>query len=298
MLHCFSDDPRVFNSYCWADKEVVRPLVDRLRGTGLCTYLDSMELNQPLLAVLKYWRREAGNPETGGAGTYSWEHVRFALEDAIEESGIVTFWLSRHSVASAWVRHELEHARRNGTAVVTVCLDDTPVPTEFASHLVVDRQKVQETPHVILRDYERLWETLGSNAKERTTLALLDDNHKRILDEISSRAKAPVNGILVWKNGRINRLLAERFELCARFERDPTADRFPLDDNTLTAAHALIGNLIILREIAGKRAGAWPHRCGKCAGMENYEKVYPQLHEWIVTNRRWKAMDAAGCKCP
>jgi hypothetical protein len=128
----------------------------------------------------------------------------------------------------------------------------------------------------------------------------LAGSHRLITREIRKRAEAPTNGTAVWISARINRRLSELYEMCILLRESPDAQQFRIDGNHLTASMALIGNLIIPREISDTRSKVWPTYCAKCAGMINYDKVYPHLKAWIdeSLSGRWSHISAAGCSCP
>jgi len=346
MLFRFADGLRVFASYCWRDQQVVRSAVGRLQQEGLCVFLDTQVLDQQLVEELERIRsrqeedRQAKllaamrdpslsemdiadmilQKDQQNAGPFALEHLGLALQDAIEESGLVMYWHSTASAKSIWVRRELELADRYGAAVLVMRLDDLPLPRQLrdrpefrwhrpttADNLAMSvtggrgaKRPAQDAANAA--DLARkVWRGAEDAAMQAARPADLDRNREAILAVLQERKSAPGNGQLVFLNARLNRLLAERWELHQHLQDDwdpaDADETFPVDTSKITCRQSHVGKLIVDRDIAGPRAEAWPRYCGRCAGLINFHHVYPELDDWITRNRRFSLLNAAGCSC-
>lgn len=300
MLYWFLDGLRAFNSYSWANAEIVRTGVQTLLNAGLCSFLDIQVLDETLIASLEQLRNDPTAPQYGSAGVYSWDHLRLNLEDAIEDSGVFLFWLSQRSASSKWALAELRHAEKNGIPLVFLSLDSSPMPFGHRPRPTMRWQDVSQSPERLVMLLDSLWHAARAAIELVAAKSHLERNRSELSAEIERREAASINGTGVWMSARINRLLSERFELCRLLNHPPDSEEFRIDNNRVTASMALIGNLIMPREIAGFRTQVWPRYCAKCGGMINYGKVYPALDSWIKEDYRQRLpyVSAAGCRCP
>lgn len=69
-----------------------------------------------------------GRPDPEYAGPVALDHLELALQDAIEESGLVMYWHSAASAKSVWVRQEFALADQHDVPMLVMRLDDLPLP--------------------------------------------------------------------------------------------------------------------------------------------------------------------------
>lgn len=294
-LYRFAEDLRIFNSYSSQDEEVVRNIVGKLRKNGICTFLAVEDFNQQLVAELDFQRR---NPFlVMEKGLWAEDHLYLALQDAIEESGILILWLSKNSISSPWVKRELEWAAWYSIPMLVIRLDDTPVPDLSGFTDSLDIQQGQELPKEIISLCLRLWNEQSERARRVVSAELLKSNEYALREQITNRLRVPSNEYLVFVNRRINRLLSARYEMCLLFGHSPSKKRFQIDGNSVSAYNVLVGNLIVARGILIDRTTIWPKHCTTCCGILNLSDVYPGLYKQLSKKGRENLLLAALCKC-
>ena len=269
--------PKFFCSYSWKDKETVRPAIQRLNTENLNVFIDINIFNQALIAIIEKKTRSNKRPIL--EGTYPWDLIRFTLEDAIEESNIVLYWLSGNSASSDWVRDEIEYAQGQGLPIIAIRIEDAPLPKFYNEYPVIEWEEDEQHFQEILNRCNKRWRLLKQDWEEHVSLTQFEENEKniRILLKQLKSFSYRIPGNSVWITARVNRLLEERFELCKKFDRDPRADKLQFGSESLTANDRLIGRQLVPLEKAKNRSQIWPRYCARCGAMTNYDEVYPDI---------------------
>jgi hypothetical protein len=110
--------PKVFVSHSSKDKPFVRRLVDELKRRDLAVWFDEREL---------------------GVG----DSIVDGIQTGLKESDYLMIVLSRNSVASKWVRNELNYAlmeekSRQGIAILPVLIEDCEIPPLLTGRIHAD----------------------------------------------------------------------------------------------------------------------------------------------------------------
>ena len=155
---------KIFISYSSKDKDFVRKLAKEIENHGYDVWLDEKELI-------------AGNylPKTIGK--------------AIETSRVSIIVLSRYSISSKWVQHEVNHAiSRMITGqmrLIPILTDDVALPPELSGLVFVDFRKPFEdglAKVLIALDHEASKYDLREITKEPTSWELIEDILTRTFD--------------------------------------------------------------------------------------------------------------------
>jgi hypothetical protein len=129
-------EPRVFISHSRQDKPFVRKLVEQLRQHHLKLWFDEQEIKVGQSIVTR-------------------------ISEGLKDSDYLMVILSRASVASRWVREELNAALMNeisdkGTVVLPVLIENCDIPVLLRSRLYADfRTNFEQGLHSLLAVFEQ-----------------------------------------------------------------------------------------------------------------------------------------------
>jgi len=128
-----------FVSYCWDDKEIIRPLAELLKKNGVSVWIDNREM-------------EAG------------DSIPQEIREALDACHTVLLMWSKRSRIARWSRDERRAALSLGKRIIPCLLDDTPLPKD---------RKAADILYLDLRDREagteKLLETVQKPFKPKPT---------------------------------------------------------------------------------------------------------------------------------